>query len=221
MSVTYLDGRAYVLEHPSSRPGTEVVVATPVQPARERTLVVVGDSFSIDQPDGRGWARLVADSLGLELVNLAVGGSGYVAASTWLPGGTFGSQVTAGLHGDPAVTVVFGGYNDATAPKDALDVREAARTVFAAVRRLTPRSTLVVVGPQWPGGSPSATVRALSAQVQAMSAEQGAVWVDPLDGPWLADPALIGPDRVHPNGAGQAALAARLRPVVAAALADQ
>lgn len=210
-------------------PGMLVRTATPVQPATGATvpapaagvpvLAVIGDSYS--SPDwapagpASGWPVLVAVGLGLSLVNLAAGGSGYVHASA----STFPSaaaRVPAGAD----VVVVFGGINDqGEAQHVPANVPAAARATFGTVRRLAPAARLIVVGPQWPyTGPPPATHLTMRDGIAAAALQHGATWLDPIADGWLADRALIAADGHHPNVAGHRMLAERIGGQIGAVL---
>lgn len=217
-AVTYLGGVAYLLDQPPAAAGTAVTVATPTEPGRQGppTLVVIGDSYTIDQPAEQGWAHLVATELGAELVNLAVGSTGYVRPNLRT---TFVTQAAEGLPPGADVVVVFGGINDSVAPEAPEYVRAGALATFAAVRRIAPGAALIVVGPQWKNATPPAEAYTRRDVVLESATKYGATWLDPLEGAWFADPALIGPDGVHPKmPEGQRMIADRLLPVVADAL---
>lgn len=217
MTIVSLGGLAYSVETPPATPGTVVTVATPAR--RPGPLVVVGDSYTSPRSDGLPmWPDLLADRLGLELVNLAAGGAGYVRG---FYGETFPAEVAVGLPADASVVIVFGGLNDRWEEEPATNVRLAARATFAAVRRLAPAAKLIVVGPQSEVADPAAITLEHRDVVRAEALAVSATWIDPLEPAWFADPALIGPDRLHPAiPAGQAAIADHLESVVADALAQ-
>lgn len=211
--IVRLAGVEYELTHESGqREGETVTTAMPA--VHRSTMVVIGDSYSSPSLGPTSWPVLVANAAGLELVNFAVGGAGYVRATLR----TFPSAATE-VPEDAAVVVVLGGINDAWMPEQVPNVREAARATFGAVRRLAPGAVLVVVGPQWNLATWPAPAEAFARRdaVRERALAAGAVWVDPLDERWFADPATIGPDQLHPNDLGQQLIATRLTPVVVAA----
>lgn len=216
--VAYFGGVAYSVEQPPATAGAVVTVATPSPAPGPPVLVTVGDSYTDGRLEPGGWAPILADRLGVELANLAIGGSGYAWADARAVGSMFPTQVATGLPVDAAVVVVFGGINDVSSAEPGPSVTEAARATFATVRRLAPRAALVVVGPQWYNATPPALASQHRDRVRAAALEFGATWIDPLTEAWFADPALIGPDGVHPNAAGQRVIADRLEPVIADAL---
>lgn len=218
----FIGGVGYTVSTSTTPGGSTATVAAP-EVTTAGPLVVIGDSFSaVDWTlDGTaaGWPAIVAERTDLELVNLALGGAGYVRASaTTFP--LEAAQVPEGA----SVVVVFGGYNDQWAARQHTpDVEFAAAATFAAVRRLAPGAALVVVGPQWPHDDtlpPDAPYLDARDRVRAQALAVGATWVDPIAERWFADrQELIGPDQVHPTAAGQAFIAEQIGARIDGALA--
>jgi hypothetical protein len=220
--VIFLGGIGYTLTPMAGdAAGSVVTYAEPAGPAPVQPtprLVVIGDSFSsTDHAGPAGWPVLVAAGHGLQLVNLASGGTGYVRAAA----SSFPYVAAAQLPGDATLVVVFGGYNDQeTRPGD---VEMAAHAVCAFVRRILPGAALLVVGPQWPRwqwGQPPASYLAIRDGVRAAALHADAAWADPLTERWFdGRPELIGPDGHHPTPtAGQQYLADQIAPHVAAVM---
>lgn len=219
-ALLFLDGVGYSVTTPAAGAGVGVTVAQPATgPTGPPRVAVIGDSFSSADwsPGGAaaGWPAVMADRAGAELVNLAVGGTGYVR-------GTYSSFPYAAVQvpADVDVVVVFGGFNDQWSV-ELTDVRVAARTTLAILRRVVPDAHLIVAGPQWPHQhSPAGVLVSIRDAVRAAAAEYGATFVDGMAERWFQGrPELIGPDGTHPNAAGQLALADRITPHVHAALA--
>jgi lysophospholipase L1-like esterase len=189
-------------------------------PPRPPRVVVFGDSYS----DGRrpetgehGWVRLVARELGIETVNNAVSGCGYVDLGQ---GVTLPYMVTTATAPDPDLVVVFGSINDR--PQSPVAVWLAAVVTFAAVRAWAPDAPLLVIGPQYPTGYVTDVMWALRGAVMEAATDAGATFVDPLTEQWFADrPDLIGSDGLHPNSRGHAYLADLIGPRIAAALTPE
>jgi lysophospholipase L1-like esterase len=185
---------------------------------------VIGDSFTAGtQQGGRGvqgwpalvWARLSEQGLSSTRTVDATGGSGYLEPGPF--GVTFMDAVQRAVAPDDDLVVVFGGTNDVDLPVDELG--SAARDTMAAIRRRAPSAALIVVGPVWPGASPSQAMVDVRDVLRAVAQTQGATFVDPIQEAWFADqPQLIGLDHVHPNDDGHRYLADHLFPVIDAAL---
>jgi lysophospholipase L1-like esterase len=181
-------------------------------------LWVIGDSWSDPRsypwaPSGN-WAALLTEQLGVGLINSAVSGSGY-AATAGVP--TFPAQAAQGTGAAAAAVLVLGSLNDPVQGHTPDEVRAAAATTYALIRRLCPAAPLLVVGPQW--GALPLTPALLAARdaVRDTAAAAGADYLDPSS--WFTGrPDLILPDGYHPTPAGHAVLADRLEHDVALAL---
>lgn len=219
-AAVFLGGLPYIVtEHTADAAGVSTVSATPVLP-EERTLrlVTYGDSFTAEKlavPEQRGptWSHIVADALGLELSNRALGGTGYTAES-W-GNIAFPARVAQDPPVGADVVLVFGSVNDVNFGHGVAAEAAAAADTLDAIQAAAPDAVLIVVGPQWPAAP---AVPALAYQlrdvVQAAAAERGAVFVDALT--WFqGHPELIGSDGLHPNDAGHRYMAALLRPTIA------
>lgn len=181
-------------------------------------LWVLGDSWSDPRAypwaPSSGWPSLIADRLGVGLVNSAVGGSGY-AATAGLP--TFPGQAAQGTGTGADVVVVFGSLNDPIQGHSADEVRAAATVTYGLVRRLCPDAQLLVAGPQWPATAPTPALLAVRDALADAAADAAADYVDPSG--WLAGrPDLILPDGYHPTPDGHSIIAERLGHDVALAL---
>jgi lysophospholipase L1-like esterase len=197
--------------------GGEVVPA-PRGPA----WVVYGDSitqgWSVTEP-GRAWPSLVADALGLDLVNLGFAG----AARGELPA----ADVVAGSQA-AAVALAWGTNCYSTVPSDATHIAETMRLFLAAVRQGLPDVPVVVVSPivrpdaeLTPNrfGATHAQLRAaIESAVLDFAAARGDGRLALVPGRELVPAADLADDRVHPLDAGHARLAAAVQPHVAAGL---
>ena len=82
-----------------------------------------------------------------------------------------------------------------------------------------PKAHLLVIGPAWPRPDVPPDVWRVRDIVRGEATAIGATFVDPLEQHWLwDDPALIGPDGIHPDRAGQRYLAEKIRPLFEAEL---
>lgn len=191
-------------------------LATP-QVESKPALSVIGDSFTggsgEDSGEAARWTALVADDFS-SIQALSEGGTGYVTSRE--VDGAATNYVTRSENIDPAsdMVVFFGSVNDDRAGYDA--VRAAADQAYANARSLAPEAELVVIGPAspwWP--VPEGLLVARDAIRDAATAA-GARWVDPIDQAWFEGAAdLIGADGTHPNDAGHAYLADRIRETLA------
>lgn len=187
----------------------------PPQPAP--VMVVFGDSYAGSGYGGdtyNGWPATVGRALGAEVVNDAVSGSGYRLHGNH---STFPYAATTHPVRSADVVVIWGSLNDWE--QDAEAVRQSAVVTYAAVRSWTD-APILAIGPQWPNANrPPGLLAVRDALSSAAAASQGVTWVDASA--WFdGRPELIGPDGWHPTLAGQAYLADKIRPLVAAALAQ-
>jgi lysophospholipase L1-like esterase len=193
---------------------------------RRRPVAVIGDSYTAGTAEGgmgeRGWPALVWRRLSEQGVSVAptvdaTGGSGYVNPGPF--GVTFLDAVDRTITADDEVVVVFGGTNDVGQSLDELGT--AAREAMRTIRERAPAAKLIVVGPVWPGPSPSDAAVATDDVLREAAESEGATYVDPLEEAWLADtPELIGADDVHPTDGGHRYLADRLWAVINTALSE-
>jgi lysophospholipase L1-like esterase len=192
--------------------------ATAVAPPKDLWVAVVGDSYTGGSEAGgvgeKGWPALVTNELrarGLQLtmhVN-AEGASGYVERG--INGGVFADQLTD-IQPYTNVVVFVGSRNDDTTPPDV--VAAAARDAYTKAKAIAPTAKLLVIGPFWPTMEALPETQALRDAVREQATAAGGVFVDPAAEHWLDDPALIGPDGIHPTDAGHAYLADRIAPLI-------
>lgn len=114
---------------------------------RAHKALFIGDSYSVGfratDPSTKGWVPITASLLGLDVVNYAVGGSGWVTSGD---SRTFGQQINkAASDGiSPDVVFIAGGRNDGDA-----DVSAAATAALAAARSAWPEARIIVVPGMW------------------------------------------------------------------------
>lgn len=191
---------------------------TPPEPPPP-VVAVYGDSYSVGY-DGvgeydRNWSQIMGRQLGVDVVNMATGGAGYIATAY---GTSFPNEVVTRPVPEASAVVVFGGLNDLTV--DPEWVRVAAVTTFAAARTSSPDAELLVIGPQWPTATVDPRMWRLRDAVAAAAGLCGATFVDPLAEGWFASrPGLLMWDGKHPSPLGHQLLADRIGPHVTAALA--
>jgi lysophospholipase L1-like esterase len=182
-------------------------------------LWVLGDSWSDPKSYnvpayGWNWSAVLAERLGLGVVNSA----GYGAAYTYPGGGgpSFPAQAATGWGVGAAAAIVFGGVNDVTGDAERTHVRDAAALTFGLIRRLCPDAPLFVVGPQWPAHERTPAVARTRGALREAAAAVSAPLIDPS--PWLLDRPDLLVDFWHPNAAGSAIIADRLEHDVGLAL---
>lgn len=186
-------------------------------------IVVVGDSYTTG-PDDNGddpdvWPAMVWQTLrdrGYEIDPTVSGEGGAGYARQGYLGHTFAEKARA-IRRSTDLVVFFGSANDIDAPADELP--GAVRSTLEQAKRAAPGATLLVIGPAWPYPDPPPEVWGARDAVREQATALGATFVDPLEQRWLwEDPALISPDKIHPNLAGQEDLADRIGPLIAAEL---
>lgn len=183
-------------------------------------LWVIGDSWS--DPRSYWWAPtqncvgLLADRLGVGLINSAVSGSGY-AATAGTP--TFPAQAAQGWGRDADVVIVFGGVNDAMQSRTIGETVAGAQATYELLGRLCPDAVVLVIGPQYGAGAPPPSLLATRDAVAAVAGNYALPFVDVSQ--WLLGRPDLALDQYHPNPAGHAELADRLEHDVALAFATR
>jgi lysophospholipase L1-like esterase len=182
--------------------------------------VVYGDSivqgWSVTAA-GRAWPSLVADALGLDLVNLGFAGAarGELAAA----------EVVAASQA-AAVALAWGTNCYSTVPLDAAGVAASMRRFLTAVRQGLPDAPVVVLSPilrpdaelmpNRSGATHSELRAAIESAVLDFAAARGDARLTLVPGRDLVPAADLASDRIHPLDAGHARLAAAVTPYVAA-----
>jgi len=165
------------------------------------TLVVIGDSYSEGVDNTVVWPQLLAEKRGYRLVNMSIGGTGYLNGAFAT---TFGDRIKSADIERPRIIIFAGSRNDILfAPAE---VRAAAREAFTAAQDRFPDARIVAVGPIWDSTTPADEVRAINAAVAQAADASGVEFVDALEADWLADRSLIHADGIHATDAGQQAL---------------
>lgn len=165
------------------------------------TLVVIGDSYSEGVDNTVVWPQLLAEKRGYRLVNMSIGGTGYLNGAFAT---TFGDRIKSSDVERPSIIIFAGSRNDILfAPAE---VRAAAREAFAAAQDRFPDARIVAVGPIWDSTAPADEVRAINSAVSQAAEASGVEFVDALEADWLADRSLIHADGIHATDAGQQVL---------------
>lgn len=183
--------------------------------------VVYGDSISQGwsvAEAGSAWPSLVADSLGLDLVNLAFAGAAR--------GEILAADAVAG-SGAAAVAIAWGTNAWSSLPTDAAQIAETMRLFLTAVRQGLPDAPIVVVSPivrpdaettrNRFGATLSDLRGALETAVHRFATSTGDVRTTLVPGLDLV-PAAELVDGIHPGDAGHRSLAAGVTSQVAAGL---
>lgn len=204
--------------------GLPVAEKPPLAGVQPVAITVVGDSYTGGSAEGgvgaAGWPALVWTELRTAGIDVSPkvsghGGTGYVARG--VSGLNFRDAATRLIKPTDDIVVFFGSLNDAPVPIAEFDAEAGATLTMA--RQFAPKAAFIVVGPVWPGPNPSAEIPAVRDALARWAVEVNATFVDPVADGWLAtDPQLIGQDKVHPNDAGHAFLAARLGPIIRSAV---
>ncbi|SDB80377.1 Lysophospholipase L1 [Raineyella antarctica] len=194
----------------SARP-TATTAPTKASDPSAPTAVFIGDSYAAGAGgDGTTWTGLVAEKMGWNETNLARGGTGYVTSVSG-PGAqaacgldscpAYPGMVKEAAAADPAVIVVSGGRNDGSS-----SVTNAAATLYLDLHKAAPKARIIVVSPLWDDDPVPADLTGTKQGVRVAANAAGVQYLDigqPLTG--RAD--LVAPDGVHPNAAGQQAIA--------------
>ena len=186
-------------------------------------IVVVGDSYTTgpndDGHDPNVWPTMVWNDLRNKGYDLAPtvsgeGGAGYVKPG--YRGGTFPGKAQV-IQPSTDLVVFFGSANDMFIPTPALTA--TVHETLKRARLTAPQAHLLVIGPAWPFPDVPPLVWRVRDIVRSEATAIGATFVDPLEQRWLwDDPTLIGPDKLHPDQAGQRYLAEKIGPLVQAEL---
>ncbi|MEO8570071.1 MAG: SGNH/GDSL hydrolase family protein [Chloroflexota bacterium] len=198
---------AIVLPQPTA--GVAVRAASRTAVPTTGTAVFLGDSYTTGYNGAglgaRGWPRLVSANHGWKTVNLAVAGTGFINPG-WT-GQAVGTQVSAAIRAKPAIVFIAAGHNDSR--WSASSVAAAADKVIDRIHAALPGTTLVILAPIWPTGSPPSRCLTLRDHLRQKAVAVGAMFIDPLAEGWFAGSAEreIGPDGIHPTDAGHSRMA--------------
>lgn len=185
---------------------------------KEPVVLFVGDSYTVGQgttsPELR-WSTLVAEEMGWQELNMAVGGTGFVKGNSKRD--NYPTQLRSVPPGSVDIVVIAGGQNDFKVLRsDPGRVFDAVADTYALAALRFPDAEIVSVGPSTPR-TVGLEVRALDSAVRAAAADNGATYVSLLD-PNIVQGRLVHPDGVHTTDMGNARIAER---VLATLQADQ
>lgn len=175
-----------------------------------RTAVFIGDSYSEGQGAGttaKRFTTLTAASMGWTEVNVASGGTGYLA-QCWVNGKLHPNYlaVLKSVKIQPDIVIVSGGRNDQWNAKTAASIP----VFFTALRAKFPSAQLIVTSPIWDARrQPPAKMNLLKSAVQVAANTNGITYID-LHEPLTGHYEYLTKDWVHPNARGHAVIATAL-----------
>jgi hypothetical protein len=137
-------------------------------------------------------------------------GSGYAIRAS---SPTLGEEVRRLVASETRMVVLSGSRNDVVAQPN--EVFAAAQEAYHAISELAPHAQLIVIGPTWGSGAPSADILQTRDAVRDAAATAHAHFIDPIGDDWFTDgePGLIGSDSVHPTDLGNQRIAQYLYPL--------
>jgi lysophospholipase L1-like esterase len=194
------------------------------EPRRARdgraVVAVIGDSymagFGVTDAD-QGMAVLMANGLGMDLVNVAVGSTGYLDGG--LSGNqTYAVQASSAIAADANLSVVEGALNDwqliyQDAGGDLDKLADAAKDLYARLVEQAGKDNVIVVGPIWPTDTVDPTIYDVDDVLKREATLAGLDYIDPLEENWINpsnNDQYIGPDGAHPNALGHLYIARKL-----------
>lgn len=181
-------------------------------------IVVVGDSITARYEDSagspnQGWWSFVGRHARARVDTYAQSGSGFLRRGARCNGTTFAERSAAFDRPAPAMFIIEGGRNDWAVCRDGQVAQATNAEIVAAVRAylelvddaLPPSTRVIVLGPPW--GPLQPIERVVVTSVVRQSAERhGFEFID-TTGTLPAENVL---DGVHPNRAGNIAIARRV-----------
>lgn len=189
-------------ESPSPSP-SPVVEKVPV-------ALFVGDSYTVGQGTSspeRRWSSLVAEEMGWQELNVAVGGTGFVKGNAKRD--NYPTQLRSVPRRSVDIVVIAGGQNDFKGLRaDPGRVFEAVADTYALAALRFPDAEIVSVGPSTPRAV-GLEARALDSAVRAAAADNEATYVSLLD-PNIVQGRLVHADGVHTTDMGNARIAERV-----------
>jgi acyl-CoA thioesterase-1 len=177
--------------------------AAPAEHTRPQ-VVAIGDSIAVGKGvrPGEAWPALIAAQHGWALTDVAVSGSGFVKAG-W-NGQTYRQQVDTALGLHPDYILIAATRNDRD-QDPALVVASAGR-LLGELRDAFPRARVIGITAIWGADRPPATLQTVDGILErAVTAVHG-TFLD-IGYPLAGHPELVQADGIHPNAAGERAVA--------------
>ncbi|MBD7957128.1 SGNH/GDSL hydrolase family protein [Microbacterium sp. Sa4CUA7] len=184
-------------------------------------VLVFGDSWTYgsaatDPTDG--YAYVIGEQLGWDVVVAGVRGSGYLKPG--LDGGSYGERIAdldPTLH--PDLVIVQGSINDRRLPADGY--REAVTAAWDDLAARYPDARIVILGPAPQVLPVEAATARIDADLRELAGSRGWWYLSPVADEWITaedyleviDTSDVGRD--HPSTAGHAFLASRLAEAIA------
>jgi acyl-CoA thioesterase I len=171
------------------------------------SAIAIGDSIAFGKgvAAGQAWPALVAEQHGWRLDDLAVSGSGFVKAG-W-NGTTYRDQVDTALTLHPEYILIAATRNDRDQDPEA--VAASADELLGELHEAFPRAHIIGITGIWGADPQPATLDRVDDIVSAAVRGVGGEFLD-LGRPLEGRPGLLQSDGIHPNAAGQRAVAARI-----------
>jgi hypothetical protein len=184
---------------------------------RHRVAAFLGDSytagFGASQVD-KSAPYLLAQHYGWRPVDLARGATGYISSPPD-PGQfwcglqhcpSYTESIPATAAAIPAIVIVNGGRNE-VAISGTARWTQGVKDFYTALRRSVPQATIIATSPIWDDSPTPPEIAAMREVVRQAVTAVGGIFVD-LGEPLLGRPDLVASDGVHPNDAGNEAIAA-------------
>lgn len=180
------------------------------------SALFVGDNF----PAGYGgigrnaYPHIVCYSIGLNCGVDAQAGTGFVNDGRDFSSSTFrliDRLPTARKLYNPDFVIIDAGRNDLQAEPPTS--REAVAQYLRQVKRLWPAAKIVVIAPYYLSAAPDADYAARLSLISPEVASHDGILIDPLAEGWYEGvdvSAMLQPDGLHPNQAGQEFIAQKL-----------
>lgn len=187
---------------PVAAQGT-AAAAAPAEKAKP-SVVAIGDSIAFGKgvrPD-EAWPALIAAQHGWTLTDLAVSGSGFVKPG-W-NGDTYREQVDTALGLHPDYILIAATRNDRD--QDPALVSASADQLLGELRDTFPRARIIGLTAVWGADQPPATIQTVDAIAEKAVNSVDGTFLD-IGFPLAGHPELVQADGIHPNAAGERAVA--------------
>jgi hypothetical protein len=184
---------------------------------RHPVAVFLGDSYTAgagaSQVD-KSAPYLLAQHYGWRPVDLAHGATGYISSPSD-PGQfwcglehcpSYTESIAAAAAANPDFVIVNGGRNE-VAISGTSRWSQGVKDFYTALRRSMPHSTIIATSPIWDDSPTPPEIEAMREVVRQAVTAAGGRFID-LGEPLLGHPDLVASDGIHPNDAGNEAIAA-------------
>lgn len=185
------------------------------QPHAKTRIVTIGDSLmsGYGLPRTDAWPLLLGSAEHVSVVNLACGGMGFIAVGDC--GTPYSGLVPAVIALVPDIVVIEASSNDFDLSPDDLD--QATMDTLQQLRAALPDTPIVCLSTIWNDDEDVPDdVAVTSDALAAAAAATGCIYID-VGQPLSGHPEWMQGDDVHPDVAGQRALAKSLAASMAAA----